>query len=393
MPDRLLELGVKIKVVSLLVVAAAASALLAAVLPDSILAGDAEPYRERMSELFSGKVPYLDFDFEHLPGAIVPMAVAWLVGGSKSLQIFALALAAVSILLISITAALLVDLDREFRTGSAIRWAVATVPLLPFLLFRNDSFVVLLAVAAFWLSARQRRSRQGTVLAWLGIASKLFPGSWAAIEWWRGKKARAAVAVALSIAALWLLRTPAVLAIQRPVGVHTETLAGSVLGFARFLSGAPLRLHRTSALYIEAEWWVHLLNTIPALVLAAASLATLRRTFRWLDAWLLFGLLTGSLMLASPLFSTQYMAWIAPFASWKRLPWLLLVTANGASLALILNWSKGLQGVGWWFALAIGRNLIFVSLLTTMGIELLRPGRQLGGSAQIATNGGRLGAT
>ena len=350
-----------------------ASVLLAAALPESILAGDAEAYRERMAHMFSGLLPYFEFNFEHLPGAIVPMATAWLLGGNESLQVFAFALAAVSTLLIVVTGVLLVDLEQQLGGGLAIRWAVALVPLLPFLLFRNDSLPVLLVVLAFWLAIRSDDGWRGTVVAWIAVATKLWPGAWTVLEWWRGRRLRALITLFLSVAALLVLRTRAVLAIQRPIGVHTETLAGSVLGLFRSLRGLPVEVHQTSSLYIEAEWWAHLFNALPAAGVAIASLTILRRRFLWADAWLLFGALTGSLILASPLFSTQYMAWITPFASSRRRSWALLVVANLLSLVIILTWHEGLSGAGSWFFLVLIRNLVLLVLLTLMVFDLDPP--------------------
>jgi hypothetical protein len=347
--------------------------LLAAGLSDTILAGDAEAYRARMAKMFSGGVPYFDFNFEHLPGAIVPMSIAWLLGGSQSLQVFAFALAGLSALLVAITGILLVDLEDELGSGIGIRWLAAVVPLLPFLLFRNDSLSVLLTVAAFWTATRQGSLGGGGIIpAWLGVVTKLWPGSWAAIEWWRGRRPWALATAMLTVGGLVLLRTPSVLAVQRPVGVHTETLAGTLLGAVRHMRGLPLQLRQTSALYIEAEWWAHLINVIPAIAFAVAVLSVLRRSFSWADAWVLFGALTGCLMLASPLFSTQYMAWISPFASVRRRPWIILCMTNVLSLALIVTWNRGLEGNGWWFWLGVGRNLMFLTLLSALIVGLLR---------------------
>ena len=363
----------KRRVVLAVIVASVASVLLAAVLPQTILAGDAEAYRDRMADMFSGRLPYLEFNFEHLPGAILPMSIAWLLGGSQSLQAFALALAGFSALLISITGVLLVDLEDKFGTGLAIRWVGALVPLLPFLLFRNDSLSVLFAVGAFWAATRSHeRGSAGIIPAWLGIASKLWPGSWAAIEWWRGRRTWALATAILTLGGLVLLRTAPVLAIQRPVGVHTETLAGSLLGAVRHVNGLPLQLRQTSALYIEAEWWAHLINVVPAIALAIAALSIFQRRFSWPHAWVLFGVLTGCLMLASPLFSTQYMAWISPFASTRRRSWAILLLTNVLSFALIVTWNRGLEGTGWWFWLGVGRNLLFLTLLSYLIVGLLR---------------------
>jgi hypothetical protein len=353
--------------------ASIASLLLAAALPETILAGDAEAYRDRMAEMFSGQIPYLEFNFEHLPGAIVPMSVAWLLGGSQNLQAFALALAGFSALLIAVTGLLLIDLESDLGTGLAVRWVGAVVPLLPFLLFRNDSLSVLLTVGAFWAATRPRaRVGAGIVPAWLGVATKLWSGSWAVIEWWRGRRTWAVATTILTVGGVVLLRTAPILAIQRPVGVHTETLAGSLLGAFRQMRGLPLHLRQTSALYIEAEWWAHLINVIPAIALAVAALSILRRRFAWAQAWALFGVLTGCLMVASPLFSTQYMAWISPFASTQRRPWAVLVMTNVLSLGLIVTWNRGLDGSGWWFWLGVGRNLMFLTLLSMLVVGVLR---------------------
>ena len=363
----------KRRVVLTVIVGSLAAVSLAAALPETILAGDAEAYRDRMAEMFSGQIPYFEFNFEHLPGAIVPMSVAWLLGGSQNLQTFAFAFAGFSALLLAVTGVLLIDLETELGTDLTLRWVGALVPLLPFLLFRNDSLSVLLTVGAFWAATRPRaRGGAGIVPVWLGVATKLWPGSWAAIEWWRGRRLWALATGILTIGSLVLLRTAPVLAIQRPVGVHTETLAGSLLGAVRYMRGSPLQLRQTSALYIEAGWWAHLINVIPAIALGMAALSILKRRFSWAEAWVLFGALTGCLMLASPLFSTQYMAWISPFASTQRRPWLILVMTNVLSLVLIVTWNRGLNGSGWWFGLGVGRNLMFLTLLSMLVIRLRR---------------------
>ncbi len=54
-----------------------AAVYFAAAFPDAVLAGDARDYRGLMVEVFSGRLPYLDLPFPHLPLMLVPMAVAW----------------------------------------------------------------------------------------------------------------------------------------------------------------------------------------------------------------------------------------------------------------------------------------------------------------------------
>jgi hypothetical protein len=66
------------------------------------------------------------------------------------------------------------------------------------------------------------------------------------------------------------------------------------------------------------------------------------------------------------------MAWISPFASTRRRPWVILLLTNVLSLALIMTWTRGLEGSGWWFWLGIGRNLLFLTLLSYLVVGLLR---------------------
>jgi hypothetical protein len=168
---------------------------------------------------------------------------------------------------------------------------------------------------------------------------------------------------------LGLLRTEAVTRIQRPVGIHTETLAGSLLAVVRSLQGRPLGLQQTSALYIEAAPWVTLANAVPGLMIAVLVLSGLRRPFSWPHAWTSFGLLVGAIVLASPLFSTQYLAWLAPFfaarATWLRAAFVI----NAASLGIILAFDAALRGEMWWFVGVVVRNLALLALLAYMALR------------------------
>lgn len=350
-----------------LVLGSVTAVLIAAALPSSILPGDAEPYRLRMAQLFSGKIPYLEFDFEHLPGAIVPMAAAWLLGGSSSLQFYVLALAGVSTICLLATGTVLQRLESALGAGLAWRWALGVLPLLPFVLFRNDPWPVLLTVVAFALGVGH--SKSDSLLVALGAVSKFWPATWSVIDWWRGRRLQALLIAGIGVTMLGLLRTDAVTRIQRPVGIHTETLAGSLLAVVRSVQGRPLGLQQTSALYIEAAPWVTLANALPGLVIAALVLTGLRRPFSWPRAWTTFGLLVGGIVLASPLFSTQYLAWLSPFLA-TRTTWLRSAFAiNVASLGIILAFDAGLRGEIWWFGALVVRNLALLALLSYLALR------------------------
>jgi hypothetical protein len=226
---------------------------------------------------------------------------------------------------------------------------------------------VLLAVFAFALGIKS--SDKDWEVAALGVLSKFWPVTWAVIDWWQGRRLRALLLAGLGVAMLGLLRTEAVTRIQRPIGIHTETLGGSILAVVRSLQGRPLGLHQTSALYIEAAPWITMANAVPGLLIAALVLTGLRRPFSWPLAWTTFGLLVGAIILASPLFSTQYLAWLAPFVAGRgtRLRWAFVI--NAASLGIILAFQAALEGEMWWFVGVVMRNLALLALLSYIALR------------------------
>jgi hypothetical protein len=299
------------------------------------------------------------------------MGLAWLLGGFLDLPRYVIALAAVSTLLLVITGLLLRRLEPELGKGLTLRWLVLVVALMPFLVFRNDNWTVALTVAAFAIALSGHTGWAGTLIG-VGIASKFWPVSWVPIAWWRGRRIQALALAVVGLTALFLLRSEPVTAIQRATGVHTETVAGSVLGLTRAISGDPLEIVRTSAAYIEVPIWAHLLNLIPGGVLGLVGLRALRTEFTWPKAWQVIGSTTGAVMLASPLLSTQFMAWLAPFAATSKRTWGLALAANMASLLLIASWRPDGFGRVWWWVLAAGRNAAFLALVASLAVSTTR---------------------
>ncbi|HEX5671873.1 MAG TPA: hypothetical protein VFY46_04030, partial [Acidimicrobiia bacterium] len=244
-----------------------------------------------------------------------------------------------------------------------------TIPLLPFLLFRNDSWSILLAMLGMWLAIGSRNV--GSTAVWgLGILSKLWPAVWAVPQWWGGRKRTAVVLGLIALAGLLITASPAVQSIQDPQGLHTETLMGSVFGVARSISGSDLGLTNTAAVYIEAPGWALIINLVVGLGLGASSLRRLREPFTWEGSLLLGGALVGAGLIASPFFSTQYVAWIVPFVAVRRrlIPPALLM--SGASLVLIVYWFRLFEGEAWWWSLLVARNLLLV--VVTAGLITAR---------------------
>jgi hypothetical protein len=370
----------RVKVTVLLVVASAVGVYFAAAFSDAVLAGDALNYRDLMAEIFSGKIPYVDLPFPHLPLMLVPMTVAWLIGGSQDLQAYAFALAGVSTVIVVATGLVI----RRIESGIAIedltvRWILLTVPLLPFLLFRNDAWVVFLALAGILLAMNGKKVASILVLG-AGCLAKGWPGLWGVVEWKRGNRWVAVAVGAFTLATFAVLLSPPLQAAQDSRGTHTETLAGSVTGLVRSIDGRDLRLERSSAVYIDGPGWLLAVNVAVGGLIGLAAWRGLRSPFDWTRSWRLMGGLTAALIIASPFFSTQYVAWLSPFAAVDRRATVMMLPVNTFSLILLTSWHEMFEGTVWWWALLVGRNLLFILvglyLARSSGASASRPGRR-----------------
>lgn len=356
----------------LIILAASASAILfAAAFPDAILAGDALNYRDRMAELFSGKAPYVQFPFEHLPVMIFPMAAAWLLGGSEQLRTFAFALAGVSTVLLVGTGLMLRRVEAGFGiTGLTVRWVLLTTPILPFLLFRNDAWVVFLTVGGILLVFRGRELASLLVLS-LAAMAKVWPGLWAPVEWRRGKRVAAVALLVATLASIAVVLSPALREAQNPKGLHTETVGGSLIGLGRSIEGHDLGLERSTAVYIDAPGWLLAVNFLVGGLVALSAVRGLRAPFQWTRSWRLMGALTVALIVSSPLFSTQYVAWVSPFAAVDKRTTALMFPVSAISLVLLTTWHSLSEGAVWWWGLLVLRNALFILLGLYLGWSAL----------------------
>jgi hypothetical protein len=351
-----------------LTVAGMGAVVIAAALPETILAGDAVNYRERMAELFSGQWPYRDFAFEHQPVMLVPLALAWLGGGHVSQPAYVIAFAAVSLLCLAGVGMMLVAVGRHLATEDLPqRWLLVTVPLLPFLLFRNDGFAVLLAIGGLLLAMRGREGSSLT-LAVAGVLAKIWPSVLGVAAWWRGRRTSTVVIGAAAAVAVAINFSPSVQSIVQAEGLHTETVTGSVIGLVRALRNSELGIIRTATAYIDAPGWTLAINLLIGGALALFALRVLRTEFSWKRCWCLVGALTIGGVVASPFFSTQYVAWFAPFAAIRRRPAMLMLGVSTLSLVVILGWFHLFEGAVWWWTVLLVRNVLVILL----GLEMAK---------------------
>ena len=325
------------------------------------LTADPALYSEAMERLFAGEIPYIDFRFEHLPLAIGPMAAAHIVAAPTGIA-YGNPFIIVMLIIIFLSGALVVRIGDELELeGVGLRWVVMMAPMLLIAPFRIDALSVMLAVAAIYLAIM---SREGASLAAAAgaIVAKGWPVVLAVPDWWRGQRSRAVGLVVFTggVAAL-LLATPGFREGRSFVGVHQETLSGTLVIAWRLISGSEAAIvNSAGAVYVETGTWALALNLVVGASIALAALTVLRRTFSWQGGIAVTGSLTYAVLLGSPLLSTQFLLWPIPFIALtgsRQGRW-LLTAAAALSVALTGIW---LPGTLWWHIAWLARNLLLVA--------------------------------
>jgi hypothetical protein len=322
--------------------------------PDLVIAGDPRVYLQRLQAIEDGGVPYVDPIFEHLPGMLVPFGLARLLSGFGGAFEFAVVFSLLMAGCLIATGQVL----RRYHASTSRRWLLVIVPLLPFIVFRNDPWVTLLAVIG------SSATGPGGWAAVLGVLSKGWPAVVAPLHWRAGARSSAVVIALTAFLAVALMATPGFADAQNAVGVHSESMAGSVLGLARIASGDRPGLVLTTALYVETDSRAALVGLVVGGVLAAAgAIAQLVSSDR-AGALAGVGVSVVGVMLASPLLSTQYMLWVAPYVAIVGRRWLtsLGFGLSALSLAMILGFDAAEAGALWWWTLVVARNLGLIGL-------------------------------
>jgi hypothetical protein len=166
-------------------------------------------------------------------------------------------------------------------------------------------------------------------------------------------------------------------------------MAGSVTGLVRSATGDDLLLERSAAVYIRGPWWLLAANVAIAGLVAASALPGLRSPFEWGRAWRLMGALTAALIIASPFFSTQYVAWLSPFAAVDRRATAVMLPVNTASLALLTFWHEMFEGNVWWWGLLVARNFLFILVGLYLGWSSAPGASRLGRRGRLLGAAGR----
>jgi hypothetical protein len=277
------------------------------------LVSDVNSYRDLADSILDGAVPYVDLSFEHLPAMLVPIVgLGWLsdVSGVPLWLVWPMTMTA----LFAVTAMLVDRLNPRHPAGFA--FIAISLPLLPLALFRIETWVVLFAVGAI-VAFLAKKNLVGVIATIVGTLAKGWPIAVSILPWKTRQRSAAAWAVVgggLGLAAVSIQE--GFRASRSFEGIHTETVVGGVVLLARHVSGTALEtLSTAGATYVSVPSWALALNAIPGALVLSVVIVLLRRPLKTDEVVSLLGLTVLGIVLVSPLFSTQFLVWLAPFVA------------------------------------------------------------------------------
>lgn len=330
------------------------------------LAGDPGIYRNRMALLFDGQIPYVDFFFEHFPLAILPMALAWLLGGAFDPLIYTILFSLMMALCLGATLVVVERTgDRLTISDPGLRWLAVAGPLFPIVLFRSDPFPVLLATAAFYAMVFAKE-RLAIGMEITGIFTKGWPVVLAVVEWWRGRRRRAIVLVVIALVLGGLLITlPGFSQARQFSGIHSENTVGALYTLTRISSGFDLGLITDAgATYVSVPVWAAIANLGLGVALLILALVRVRGEFSWEGSLRLLSAAVVALLVGSPLLSPQFLLWPTPFLALHPSKTIRggAIAVSGLTLLYMLAWNPGFEGDLWWVGVVNLRNMVLVAL-------------------------------
>ncbi len=264
--------------------------------------------------------------------------------------------------------------------GTASLWYLAIgTPIAPFLAFRLDLLSVLLATAALAFARRDRQAPAGVLLA-AAILTKVWPAvlipvlaaqrRWRALIW--------TGATTVTGMAAWIVWSgwsgpTQVATLRGAAGWQIESIPGSVL---LAVTDLPVVFEQDANRIGGATTAIRmLLLLIPVAALVVVAVRARRRGDVDDDGLMALVLVTA-LLVASPIISWQYVAWLLPWTAIvaSRARWAtagLALVVVGLSSALIFQGVPLTARDDLAVALLLGRNVALVALAVTGMAALL----------------------
>jgi hypothetical protein len=352
---------IRLAVVSVLLAVLVAAVILnltAANGKQSPIAGDPVLYNAIATAILDGAIPYLDVPVEHFPGALVPMVFSEGLSRVTGLRFETLWLFAMGTVFV-ISAAIADGIPTDFSAGR--RYLLLSLPLLPLVLFRIEPWLMVWVVTSIVLAFRAAWPAH---LAATLIASmtKGWPVLLFALPFRLGRKSLGVLGGAATFLALLAVAVlPGFREGRAFEGIHTETIVGNIILVFRSATGAELQLIGVAGgAYAEAGPLALLLNALiglPFLVLSGALIFRRKKPVELVQA---LGLGVMGIILASPLFSSQFLYWLVPFV-------LLLSTArqrlyvltSTMTLITVILWAPHAPE---WSVMVLARNVLLLAL-------------------------------
>lgn len=324
----------------------------------SPIADDPRWYGAIATAIFAGAIPYLDMTIEHFPGALAPMAfvegLSRLTGLSFEM-LWPIAMGAVFV--ISVTLA--DNFPASFHSGR--RYLILSVPLLPLVLFRIEPWLMVWVVASILLAFRGAWPTQFLV-TFVASVTKGWPILLYAIPLKLGRRIFAlfgGAATFLVLIAVVLL--PGFRDGRSFAGIHTETIVGNIILVFRSATDSDLRLIGVAgAAYTEAGLLALIVNAVIGLPFLILSGILIHRKGSAVELIEAIGLGVMGIILASPLFSAQFIFWLVPFA--------LLLPATLQRRYLLVSTTTLVTVIFWaplapeWSLIVLTRNLLLLAL-------------------------------
>jgi hypothetical protein len=344
------------------------------VFPD-VFWSDVHYWWVKMNHLGLHALPYRDFVWEFPPLTVLPMVPATFL--RHAVSVFTVIFATLMALAEYASLELLRARWPERARSLSRFWYAVVIPLSTVAYFRFDYVPVLFTVLA--LLAIERGRSPATAVA-LGFATKLWPVVVGIVLVIERRYRELAISMAAVVAVLigWYAFSPSgfhdFLRFRRGDGFQVESSVGAVA----LLAGARPTVDFGSWVVGLGSWrWVDPVTTAAWLVLAGATTVAARR--RRYDPWLVIGGLVLTLMLASRLFSPQFLAWGLPFvaAGWARDEHVAGVAFGAAVVISVVNlfaYESLLHGNVLFDSLGVIRNM----LIAVAGVRLLVVGLRVG---------------